>query len=322
MSSDFKNKLSSFIVPCYNEQQVLPIFLDALALQLSQMGIANYEIIFVEDGSEDETLPLLKKFAESDNRIKYISFSRNFGKEGAILAGLKAAKGEYIAIMDADMQDPPSLLPEMYEILQSGKYDCVATRRKDRLGEALLKSFFSNLFYGVMNSVSQVKLVSGARDYRLMTRRVADAILSLPENTRFTKGIYEWVGFKTKWISFANVRRAAGDTKWSLSRLFLYAIDGITAFSTVPLALASVMGILLCILSSFAIVFIIVRQLLYHNSAYGWSSMMCVIIFLSGVQLMCLGVIGQYLAKTYLETKRRPAYIVRETNIKEKKNEE
>ncbi len=321
MDLDLKGKLSSFVVPCYNEEQVLKIFLDALKGQLAEMKLDNYEIIFVEDGSKDKTLAILKEFALSDERVKYISFSRNFGKEGAILAGLRAAKGDYIAIMDADMQDPPSLLPQMYSAILNEGFDCVATRRKDRIGEALLKSLFANLFYGLMNSVSQVKLVSGARDYRLMTRQVADAILSLPENTRFTKGIYEWVGFKTKWISFANVKRAAGDTKWSMRKLFLYAIDGITAFSTVPLALASVVGVLLCILSSFAIVFIIVRQLLYHNSAYGWSSMMCVIIFLSGVQLMCLGVIGQYLAKAYLETKRRPAYIVRESNIKESKRD-
>lgn len=313
-----KNTLSSFVVPCYNEEEVLPIFIDALSCQLYQMGIQNYEIIFVEDGSCDKTLDVIKDYAAKDSHIKYLSFSRNFGKEGAILAGLKASKGDYITIMDADMQDPPALLPEMYDAILNKGFDCVATRRKDRIGEAFIKSVFSNLFYYVMNKLSQVKLIAGARDYRLMTRQVADAILSLPENTRFSKGIYEWVGFKTKRISFANVKRAAGDTKWSITRLFFYALDGITAFSTIPLALASIMGISFCLLSSLAIIFIIVRQLMYHNSAFGWSYMMCVIIFLSGLQLMCLGVIGQYLAKAYLETKKRPSYIVRESNIKSK----
>lgn len=313
---DTKGKLSSFIVPCYNEREVLPIFLKALQDVLKQIDIENYEVIFVEDGSSDGTLEFLKEVSARDERLKYISFSRNFGKEGAILAGLKAANGDYVAIMDADMQDPPSLLPEMYRAILNEGFDCASTRRKDRLGEGAVKSALSNMFYSVMNRLSQVKLIAGARDFRLMKRQVVDAILSLPENTRFTKGIYEWVGFKTKRISFANVRRAAGDTKWNIARLFFYALDGITAFSTIPLAIASVMGMFFCLISSISIVFIIVRQLMYHNSAYGWSSMMCVIILLSGLQLMCLGVIGQYLAKAYLETKKRPSYIVRESNIK------
>lgn len=307
-----EGKLSSFVVPCLDEEEALPVFIAELRKAMESMGNPDYEVIFVEDGSTDKTLDVLRAMSVSDPRVRYISFSRNFGKEAAMLAGFKAARGDYVAIMDADLQDPPSLLPLMYEKLLSGGCDCVATRRSNRMGEGFFRSFFSNLYYALINRFSDVKLVSGARDYRLMTRRVVDAVLSLPEHNRFTKGIYEWVGFRTEWISYPNVKRSAGRTKWSFFGLFLYAVEGLTAFSTVPLAIASVMGLLFCALSSLAIVFIIVRQLLYHNSAYGWSSMMCVIIFLSGLQLMCLGVIGQYLAKSYLETKRRPVYIIKE----------
>ena len=304
--------LSSFIVPCLNEEAALPLFVEEFRKAMTLLGNPDYELIFIEDGSTDKTLSHIKELAEEDSRVRYISFSRNFGKEAAMLAGLKAAKGDYAAILDADLQDPPSLLPQMYEMLFTMDCDCVATRRSTRDGEDKLRSALSNFYYRVVNRFASVKLVPGARDFRLMTRRVVDCVLSLPEHNRFTKGIYEWIGFKTEWISYPNKLRAAGETKWSLFGLFLYAFDGLTAFSTIPLAIASIMGILFCVLSSFAIVFIIVRQLLFHNSAYGWSSMMCVIIFLSGLQLMCLGVMGQYLSKSYLETKRRPVYIIKE----------
>ena len=311
--------LFSAVVPCKDEEEMIPLFYAEFVSAFKATGSENFEIIFVEDGSTDTTMSEIKKLSAKDGRVRYISFSRNFGKEAAMYAGLKAAKGDFVAIMDADLQDPPDLLPEMFSLISD--CDCVAAARVNRAAEPPVRSFCANAFYKALNYFSPFKFRDGARDFRLMRRRVVDEILRLDEYNRFTKGIFEWVGFKTKWISFANVKRAAGDTKWSMRKLFLYAIDGITAFSTVPLALASVVGVLLCILSSFAIVFIIVRQLLYHNSAYGWSSMMCVIIFLSGVQLMCLGVIGQYLAKAYLETKRRPAYIVRESNIKESKRD-
>lgn len=310
-----KGSLSSFVVPCLDEEEVLPIFYRELSSVMAEIGNPEYEIVFVEDGSRDGTLDVLKRLAEGDRRVRYVSFSRNFGKEAAIYAGLKYARGDYVAIMDADLQDPPSLLPEMYQAVLDGGFDCVATQRSTRTGEGAVRSFFSNAFYYWINALSAVKLVPGARDFRLMKRSVVDAILSLPETGRFTKGIYEWVGFRTKRLAFKNMRRRAGRTKWSLAHLFFYAIDGITAFSTVPLAIASVVGFLFFMFSSAAIVFLVVRKILYWDSSvYGWSSMMCVIFFLSGLQLMCLGVIGQYLAKTYLETKRRPPYIVRETN--------
>lgn len=312
IAQKLKGKLSSFIVPCMNEEEVMPMFYAEFLRVMKLMGEPDFELIFIDDGSSDKTLDVAKALADSDPRVRYISFSRNFGKESAIYAGFEAARGDYVAVMDADLQDPPSLLPQMYEMLFAGDCDCIATRRTDRIGEGTVRSFLSRMFYSFINKFSSIKLVSGARDYRLMTRRVADAILSLPENNRFTKGIYEWVGFTTKWISFPNHKRGAGTTKWSIYKLFFYALEAITAFSTVPLALASFIGILFCVLASIAIVFVIIRQLLFQNSAYGWSSMMCVIIFLSGLQLMCLGIIGQYLAKSYMETKRRPLYIIKE----------
>lgn len=307
-------KLSSFIVPCYNEEQVLPIFKNALCEQLAQLGVENYEIIFVEDGSKDDTLELLKKFASEDARIKYISLSRNFGKEGAMLAGLRAARGDYVAIMDADMQDPPSLLPQMYEALLRENFDCAACKRADRSGESFVKKFLIKAFYKTINALSQVKLVADARDFRLMTRQVADAILSMPENTRFTKGIYEWVGFKTKWISFSSVKRAAGTSKWSLLKLFFYALDGISAFSTIPLAMASVLGAALLLISIVAALALLLGAAA-GGGGLGWGFALCAIGFIGALQLICLGVIGHYLAKIYAEATRRPLYIIRESNI-------
>ena len=308
-----QGRLSSFIVPCFNEEDALPIFYRELLRVVDEIGGINFELILIDDGSRDGTLQAMRDLAAADRRVRYFSFSRNFGKEAAIYAGLKAARGEFVAIMDADLQDPPSLLPQMYEAVLFEGYDCAAASRSDRKGEGRLRSFVSNLFYKVINRLSEVKLVAGARDFRLMTRRVVDAVLSLPENNRFTKGIYEWVGFRTKRIFFENVHRCAGKTKWSLRQLFFYALDGILAFSTLPLALASLIGLIFCILSSVAILFVVARQLIYWNSAPGWASLVCIILFLSGLQLMCLGVIGQYLAKSYLETKRRPIYIVKES---------
>lgn len=310
-----QGKLSSFIVPCFNEEDALPLFYREFLRVMDEMGKPNFELILIDDGSQDSTFEVICELAKEDSRIRYISFSRNFGKEAAIYAGLESAKGDFVAIMDADLQDPPSLLPQMYEAILLEGYDCAATSRSDRRGEGKFRSFVSDMFYKVINRLSEVKLVAGARDFRLMKRNVVDAVLSLPENNRFTKGIYEWVGFKTKRIAFENVHRCAGNTKWSLARLFFYALDGILAFSTLPLALASLIGLAFCMLSSVAIVFVVIRQLIFHNSIEGWPSLVCIILFLSGLQLLCLGVIGQYIAKLYLETKRRPIYIVKKQNF-------
>ncbi len=306
--------LSSFIVPCKNEEEMLPVFYDEFLRVMKLLGEPNFELIFVEDGSTDKSMQVIRNLALKDERVKYISFSRNFGKEAAMLAGLKKAKGEYIAILDADLQDPPSFLPQMYTLLQDPDCDCVATKRITRTGEGILRSFLSDAFYKCINKFSSVKLVQGARDFRLMKRHVLDAILSLPEQNRFIKGIYEWVGFNTKWIEFENHERKAGKTKWSMFQLFLYAVDGITAFSVLPLALASILGISFCLVSAVALIFIVVRQLIFHNSVAGWASMMSVIVFIGGLQLLCLGIIGQYLSKAYIESKHRPKYIIKDEN--------
>ena len=306
--------LLSVVVPCRDEEQALPIFIDEFAKVAAQMGNPRFELIFVDDGSSDETAEILKKFAANDSRVRYILFSRNFGKEAAMYAGLKEAKGDFITVMDADMQDPPSLLPQMCDALLSGGYDSVAARRRTRLGEPPARTFCARAFYKVLNTLSPLKFVEDARDFRLMTRRMLDAVLELPEYNRFTKGIYEWVGFKTKWIEYDNVERSAGRTKWSFFGLAVYSLDALTSFSTIPLAVAAVLGIAFCVLSSVAIVFLAVRQLIFHNSAFGWTSMVCILFFLSGLQLFCLGVLGQYMSKIYLETKRRPHYIVAEKN--------
>ena len=306
--------LLSVVVPCRDEEQALPIFISEFSKVAARMGNPRFELIFVDDGSSDATAEILKKFAAGDSRIRYILFSRNFGKEAAMYAGLKEARGDFITVMDADMQDPPSLLPQMFDALLSGGFDSVAARRRTRDGEPPARTFCARAFYKILNTLSPLKFVEGARDFRLMTRRVLDAVLELPEYNRFTKGIYEWVGFKTKWIEYDNVERSAGRTKWSFFGLAVYSLDALTSFSTIPLAVAAVLGIAFCGLSSVAIVFLAIRQLIFHNSAFGWTSMVCILFFLSGLQLFCLGVLGQYMSKIYLETKRRPHYIVAEKN--------
>ncbi|WP_419509373.1 glycosyltransferase family 2 protein [Candidatus Allofournierella excrementavium] len=308
--------LLSIVVPCYNEQEALPYFYKEICRVAEEMKSshgADFEFIFVDDGSKDKTLSIARELHKQDERVRYISFSRNFGKEAGILAGLEAAKGDYVAMMDADLQDPPALLPQMLDALLEEDYDCAATRRTNRKGEPPIRSFFARMFYKIINRLSDADIVDGARDYRLMRRRMVDAILALPEYNRFSKGIFGWVGFKTKWLEYVNVERVAGETKWSFWKLFLYSLEGIVAFTTAPLALASLIGIIFCVLAFVMILFIIVRTLLFGDPTSGWPSLVCIIFLCSGVQLFCMGVLGQYLAKTYMEVKRRPVYIVRET---------
>lgn len=307
----------SCIIPCYNEEAALPYFLQEIRKVADNMSTTfqlDFEILFINDGSRDKTLQILRQAAQEDKRIRYISFARNFGKEAAMYAGFQNCTGDYAAVMDADMQDPPSLLPEMYQALQSGEYDSVATRRVTRKGEPPIRSFFARCFYKLINRISDADIVDGARDFRLMTRQMVDAILSMTEYNRFSKGIFGWVGFRTKWLPYGNVERVAGETKWSFWKLFLYSLEGITAFSTAPLAIASIAGILLCIVALLFVCVVLVKTLAFGDAVGGWPSMMCVILFLGGVQLFCMGILGQYLAKTYLETKKRPIYIVQETN--------
>ena len=307
-------KSISLIVPCYNEQESLPIFYRAVC-EVAQ-ALEDYQItmLFVNDGSKDGTLAIMRELAAKDERVKYISFSRNFGKEAAMYAGFCNADGDYVAVMDADMQDPPSLLPEMLEILETGEYDSVATRRVTRDGEPPIRSFFARMFYKIINKISDADIVDGARDFRLMKREMVDAIVAMCEYNRFSKGIFGWIGFRTKWLPFKNVERVAGETKWNFWGLFKYSIDGIINFSQAPLSLASLVGILLTLVSFFAILFIVVRRLVFGDPVAGWASTVCFILFMGGLQLMCMGIIGQYLAKTYLEVKHRPHYIVAETN--------
>lgn len=302
----------SLVVPCYNEAQALPIFIEAVRKVVSGLQGVRTEIILVNDGSRDETLTIMRALHEKYHFIRYISFSRNFGKEGAILAGLQAAQGDYVAVMDADMQDPPALLPDMLYGIWAEGYDCVGTRRCTRRGEPVIRSFFAKCFYKLINMVSATKLVDGARDYKLLSRSAVNALISMPEVNRFSKGLYEWIGFRTKWLQFENVERVAGETKWSFWKLFKYSIEGTVAFSTVPLALASFLGILITFATLVAIIVLCVRQMIWHNSVDGWTSIVCIIAFLSGIQLFCLGIMGQYMAKMYTESKRRPHYIVAE----------
>jgi len=305
-------KRISIIVPCYNEEDVLEIFYKKI-IEVTDKIKANFEYIFVDDGSSDNTLSIIKSYRENDERVKFVSFSRNFGKEAAMYAGLQKAEGDYVAIMDADLQDPPELLEEMYETLLSGEYDCVATKRKTRKGEPILRSFFSRLFYKIINKMSKTEVVDGARDYRLMNRKMVDSILKVTEYNRFSKGIFSWVGFKTKWIAYDNIERAAGKTKWNFWKLLVYSLDGITAFSTAPLVISTLAGIFFCLLSFLMIIFIIVRTCIYGDPVAGWPSMICVILFVAGVQLFCLGIMGQYMSKEYMEIKNRPIYIVKES---------
>ena len=304
----------SIIVPCYNEQEALPYFYKAFQELAQDMVQESFELIFVDDGSRDKTLAVIKALAEADKRIAFISFSRNFGKEAAILAGLRYSKGDYVALMDADLQDPPALLPEMYQAVTQEGYDSAATRRVTRKGEPPIRSFFARRFYKLMNKISNTDLVDGARDYRLMNRKFVNALLSMQEYNRFSKGLFGWVGFKTKWIEFENVERVAGETKWSFWKLLIYAIEGIVAFSTTPLVLATVVGLVCCLFAFGGTTFIVVRKLLFGDQIQGWASTISVLLFLGGIQLLCIGILGQYLAKTYLETKNRPVYIVNESN--------
>lgn len=306
--------LISIVVPCYNEQEALPYFYKAICDVAAGMAGQRFEFVLVNDGSRDGTLAAIKALAAQDERVRYVSFSRNFGKEAAMLAGFEAAKGDYIAVMDADMQDPPSLLPEMYASLQSGEYDCVATRRTTRKGEPLIRSLFARMFYRLVNRISKTEIVDGARDFRLMTRQMMDAILSMQEYNRFSKGIFGWVGFNTKWLEYVNVERVAGETKWSFWKLFLYSIDGIVAFSTAPLAISSVMGFIFCLIAFIMVIVIVVKTIVWGDPVGGWPSTVSIICLVGGLQLFSIGVLGQYLSKTYLETKKRPQYIVKESN--------
>lgn len=305
--------LISVVVPCYNEQESLPVFYDEITKVVKSMSGVGFEFIFVDDGSKDDTLTIAKALHKKDSRVRYISFSRNFGKEAGMLAGLQAAKGDYVAIMDVDLQDPPSLLPEMYESVSSGEYDCVATRRTTRKGEPPIRSFFARMFYKIINKMSDADIVDGARDFRLMRRKMVDAILSMGEYNRFSKGIFGWVGFKTKWLEYVNIERVAGETKWSFWKLFKYSMEGIMAFSTTPLYMSSILGFIICVIAFIMACFYIIKTLVFGDPTAGFPSLVCIILFLGGIQLIGIGVLGMYLSKTYLETKKRPVYIVRET---------
>lgn len=311
-------KKISIIVPCYNEEQALPYFYKEIN-NISKEIKKNFEFIFINDGSKDKTIEIIKKYSQKDKRVKYINFSRNFGKEAAMYAGLKLSTGDYVAIMDADLQDPPSLLPRMLEIIEDKKkdYDCVGLRRISRKGEPPIRSFFARRFYKLINKMSKIEMVDGARDYRLMTRQVVNSILELKEYNRYSKGLFQFVGYNTKWLEYENIERVAGETKWSFWKLFLYAIEGIIAFSTIPLAIASITGFIFCLISFIMIIVIIIKTLVFGDPTSGWPSLVCIIFFVSGVQLFSLGILGQYLSKTYLETKNRPIYIIKETNINE-----
>ena len=305
------------IVPCYNEEEVLPLFYREMAGVAEQMELFDFEFLFVDDGSRDATLQVIRELAGQDERVKYVSFSRNFGKEAAMYAGFSHASGDYVAVMDADLQDPPALLPEMMDAIKNEGYDSVATRRVTRKGEPVIRSFFARCFYKLMRRISRTEMVDGARDYRLMTRQFVNSLLELGEYNRFSKGLYGWVGYKTKWLEYENVERAAGETKWSFWKLLLYSVEGIVAFSAAPLAIAAVSGILCCVLAFLFILFIIVRTLIFGDPVAGWPSMVCIILLIGGLQLLSIGILGEYLSKTYLEVKKRPIFICKESNIRE-----
>ena len=305
----------SIVVSCYNEEKALPLFYEEAEKNIKEFENVEFEYIFVNDGSTDNTLDVIKDLKNKDSKIKYVSFSRNFGKESAMYAGLEHATGDFVTLMDADLQDPPHLLKEMYKAVTEEGYDAVGTRRVTRKGEPVIRSFFARMFYKLINKISKVQMVDGARDYVLMTRQVVDAIVSLKEYNRFSKGLFNFVGFKTKWIEYENVKRVAGETKWSFWKLFKYAIEGITAFSTAPLTFASFLGLLFCIASFLLIIAIIIKTLVLGDPTSGWPSLVCIIFMVSGIQLFSLGIIGQYLSKTYLEVKKRPIYIIKEKEV-------
>ena len=313
ISKTIVEKKITLIVPCYNEQEALPYFYKEALSVLEKIG-CDYTLLFVNDGAKDGTLEILKNFAEEDGHVQYISFSRNFGKEAAIYAGFCNADGDYVAVMDADMQDPPSLLPEMLRLLETGEYDSVATRRVSRAGEPPIRSWFARRFYALINRISDADIVDGARDFRLMRREMVDAIVEMGERNRFSKGIFGWIGFKTYWLPFENVERVAGETKWNFWKLFRYAIDGIINFSEAPLSVASWAGMGMTLIAFLMMVVVIIKRLVFGDPVAGWASTMCVIVFIGGVQLFCMGIMGQYIAKTYMETKNRPHYIISESN--------
>lgn len=313
-----KEKIS-LVVPCYNEEEVLPYFYEEFCKVAEQLAEYTVEVIFINDGSRDRTLAVLREFAQIDSRVKYISLSRNFGKESAIYAGFDHADGDYVVMMDADLQDPPSLLPEMMRAIKEEGYDSAATRRVTRKGEPAVRSFFARRFYHLMRKISSAEIMDGARDYRLMTRQFKNAVMQMSEYNRFSKGIFGWVGFRTKWIEFDNIERKAGETKWSFWKLFKYSIEGIMAFSTVPLAIASVFGIVSCVAAFVLLIAIMARTIMLGDPVAGWPSLMCIVLLLGGIQLLGIGILGMYLSKTYLETKKRPIYICGETNLEEEK---
>ncbi|WP_025730039.1 glycosyltransferase family 2 protein [Atopobacter phocae] len=310
------NAKLSIIVPCYNEEESIEMFYDAMEKIKKQMPL-NFEYWFIDDGSTDHSLKTMRKLNRQDKNVHYLSFSKNFGKEAALYAGLQHATGDYVTVMDVDLQDPPELLPEMYHLLVSKRLDCVGTRRTTRTGEPKLRSFFAKTFYKLINSISNVKMVDGARDYRLMNRSMVNAVLQLCEFNRFSKGIFEWVGFKTEYIPFENQERQAGTTSWSFWKLFNYSIDGIINFSEIPLDIASIVGALTCLGSILTLIFIVIRALCFGDSVNGWPSLVSFILFLGGIQLLCLGIIGKYIGKIFLETKRRPIYLIKESDAYE-----
>ena len=304
----------SIVIPCFNEEEAIPIFYEETLKVLKTMSLSSFEFVFIDDGSSDRTLEVLKEISAKDKSVHFVSFSRNFGKEAALYAGLSKANGDFISVMDVDLQDPPSLLPKMIEAILKEGYDCAATRRVTRKNEPPVRSFFARKFYKIMGKLSDVPVVDGARDFRLMTKKYKDAVLSLLERNRFTKGIFPWVGFKTKWFAYENVERVAGNTKWSFWKLFLYSIDGIIGFSTKPLAFSAVAGILSLAVAFVLIIFIAVRRLVFGDPVQGWASLVCFITFFSGLQLFCTGISGLYISKIYTEVKQRPIYIIKEEN--------
>ncbi|MBR4464028.1 MAG: glycosyltransferase family 2 protein [Treponema sp.] len=306
-------QLLSLVVPCFNEEETIPIFYEEVLRILPQID-SEIEFCFVDDGSSDGTLSVLKSLRQKDQRVHYVSFSRNFGKEAALYAGLESARGDYVATMDVDLQDPPSLLPEMCRLItdKENDYDCIATRRKTRKGEPVIRSWFSNMFYRLINKMSETKIENGARDFRLMSRAFVDAIIQDKEYNRFSKGIFSWVGFKVKWLSYDNIERSAGKTKWSFFRLFRYSLEGILAYSTVPLYVSSVIGLIFCLISVVALLFVVIRAILFGDKVAGWPSIVCIIIFIGGSVLLNLGIMGLYISKLYLETKKRQLYIVKD----------
>lgn len=308
-------ELISLIVPCYNEEPSLPHFWEAVTAVMANMQYADFEVLFINDGSKDRTLEVIRALAQKDSRVRYLSFSRNFGKEAAMYAGFENARGDYVCVMDADLQDPPALLEDMYRAVTQEGYDSAATRRVTRKGEPPIRSFFARLFYKIINKMADVEIVDGARDFRLMNRKFLNALLSLKERNRFSKGLFGWVGFKTKWLEFENVERVAGETKWSFWKLFGYSIEGIVAFTTTPLVFASFMGFLLCLTALGSTLLIVVRKLIFGDPVSGWASTASIITFIGGVQLFFMGILGQYLAKAYTEIKNRPVYIIAESNF-------